>query len=414
MASISNAIFYILIFLSVYVQVFFFVTFLENRKKILIRKGKTKLASYPSVTIVVPCWNEEKTVGETVRSLLDLNYPKDKLKIFLINDGSTDNTKDVVDKFTEFSNIKVFHKENGGKFTALNLGLEKSETDFFGCLDADSFVDPDALVRIMSYFEEDSETMAVAPAVVVHNPGNIVQLAQQTEYNMGLFFKKMLGFLGAINVTPGPFTIFRKKVFNDLGPYRHAHSTEDMEIAYRMQKHNYKIENCNDAFVYTNTPQTVKKLYKQRLRWIYGFLNNTLDYRGVLLRKKYGNFALFTLPMGVVSIFSVSYLFGRIVHNVGHFLYFKILQFRVVGFDFSIKDFNFDPFFINTESFVFMMVVVYVLVMFAILFGRKMAQEKNIFSLQILYFFPIFGIVAPIWFLQAIYNTILSRKPSWR
>jgi len=414
MASISNVIFYILTFLSVYVQVFFFVTFLENRKKIVIRNGKTKLGFYPSVTIVVPCWNEENTVAETVRSLLDLNYPKDKVNIFLINDGSTDNTKNVIDKFTEFPNIKVFHKENGGKFTALNLGLEKSETDFFGCLDADSLVDPDALVRIMGYFEKDALTMAVAPAVVVHNPGNIVQKAQQTEYNMGLFFKKMLGFLGAINVTPGPFTIFRKKVFNDLGPYKHAHSTEDMEIAYRMQKHNYKIENCNDAFIYTNTPKTVKKLYRQRLRWIYGFLNNTIDYRSVLFRKKYGNFAFFTLPMGIASIFSVSYLFGRIVYNIGHFFYFKILQFRVVGFNFEMNKFDFDPFFINTESFIFMVVFVYILVMFAILFGRKMAQERKVFSLSVLYFFPIFGIVAPVWFLKAIYNTILSRKPSWR
>ena len=182
-------------------------------KKIIIRNSKTKLISYPSVTIVVPCWNEEGTVAKTVHSLLDLDYPQDKVKIFLINDGSTDDTKNVIDKFAEIPNIKVFHKENGGKFTALNLGLEKSETDFFGCLDADSFVDPEALVRIMSYFEKDSLTMAVAPAVVVHNPRSIVQFAQQTDYSMGLFFKKMLGFLGAINVTPGPFTIFRKKVF---------------------------------------------------------------------------------------------------------------------------------------------------------------------------------------------------------
>ncbi|KKR42973.1 MAG: Glycosyltransferase involved in cell wall biogenesis [Parcubacteria group bacterium GW2011_GWF1_40_6] len=414
MTSILNVILYILTFLSVYVQVFFFVTFLENRKKIIIRNSKTKLISYPSVTIVVPCWNEEGTVAKTVHSLLDLDYPQDKVKIFLINDGSTDDTKNVIDKFAEIPNIKVFHKENGGKFTALNLGLEKSETDFFGCLDADSFVDPEALVRIMSYFEKDSLTMAVAPAVVVHNPRSIVQFAQQTDYSMGLFFKKMLGFLGAINVTPGPFTIFRKKVFNDLGPYKHAHSTEDMEIAYRMQKHNYKIENCNDAFVYTNTPETIKKLYKQRLRWIYGFLNNTLDYRGVLFRRKYGNFALFTLPMGVISIFSVSYLFGKIVYDVGHFFYFKVLQFKAVGFNFKVSNFNFDPFFINTESFIFLIIVVYSLVMFAILFGRKMAKEKNIFSLNMLYFFPIFGIVAPLWFLKAIYNTILSRKPSWR
>jgi len=239
MASISNVIFYILTFLSVYVQVFFFVTFLENRKKIVIRNGKTKLGFYPSVTIVVPCWNEENTVAETVRSLLDLNYPKDKLKIFLIDDGSTDNTSNVINSFKEYQNIKVFHKENGGKYTALNLALENTQTEFFGCLDADSTADREALSRLISYFEKDPSVMAVAPSVIVHNPKNFIQQAQKAEYHMGVYFKKMLGFLGAINVTPGPLTIFRKKVFTVLGPYKHGHNTEDMEIAYRMQKNQH-------------------------------------------------------------------------------------------------------------------------------------------------------------------------------
>ena len=122
----------------------------------------------------------------------------------------------------------------------------------------------------------------------------------------------MLGFLGAIHVTPGPLTIFRKKVFDDLGPYRHAHNTEDMEIAYRMQKNHYKIEQCNDAYVYTNTPETIIKLYKQRLRWIYGFINNTIDYRKILFRKKYGNFSLFILPANIISIFAVIYLLVKL------------------------------------------------------------------------------------------------------
>src|SRR3990167_3948433 len=99
MSSISDIIFYIFIFLTVYVQVFLLITFLENRKKIVIRKGGIKLSTYPAVTLVVPCWNEEGTVKETVRSLLSLNYQKDKIKIFLIDDGSTDGTWDIIRKF---------------------------------------------------------------------------------------------------------------------------------------------------------------------------------------------------------------------------------------------------------------------------------------------------------------------------
>ena len=414
MASIFDVIFYIFIFLSVYVQVFFFVTFLENRKKIVIRKGKIKLSSYPGVTITVPCWNEEKTVEKTVRSLLNLNYPKDKLHIFLVDDGSTDSTWQAINKFAGYPNIKVFHKENGGKYTALNLGLQNMQTDFFGGLDADSLADSESLIRIMSYFEKNPEIMAVAPSVAVFNSKSFIQNAQKAEYYMGIYFKKMLGFLGAINVTPGPLTIFRKKVFGDLGPYRHGHNTEDMEIAYRMQKNNYKIEHCNDAYVYTNTPATIGKLYRQRLRWIFGFLNNTIDYRSVLFRGKYGNFAVFTLPMGIISIFSVSYLFGRIVYNVCDFLYSKIIALKAVGFSFHAQSFIFDPFFINTQSFFFLVILMYFLIIFSMVFGRRMAEGKWGFSMGMLYFFPVFSIIAPFWLLKAVYNTIIRRKPVWR
>ena len=108
--------------------------------------------------------------------------------------------------------------------------------------------------------------MAVAPSLIVHNQKTLVQSAQKMEYLMAVYFKKMLGLLGAIHVTPGPLTIFRKKVFDDLGPYRHAHNTEDMEIAFRMQKHRYKIEHCNDAYVYTGIPKTIRKLFRQPIK----------------------------------------------------------------------------------------------------------------------------------------------------
>jgi cellulose synthase/poly-beta-1,6-N-acetylglucosamine synthase-like glycosyltransferase len=235
---------------------------------------------------------------------------------------------------------------------------------------------------------------------------------------MGVYLKKMFGFLGAINVTPGPLTIFRRRVFDNLGPYRHGHNTEDMEIAYRMQKNYYKIEHCNDAFVYTDTPHTVRELYTQRLRWIYGFINNTLDYKGVLFRREYGNFSFFTLPTGMISIFSVSYFFGRTAYHSGQFLYSKIMQLRITGFHMPPNANNvasiFDPFFINTQTFVFMILLLYFLVIFSMIFGRRMTEGKWGFSPSMLCFFPIFSVIAPFWLIRAVYNTILRRKPDWR
>lgn len=414
MTSISSVVFYILTFLSVYVQVFFLITFLENRKKIIIRNGETKLAKYPSVTVMVPSWNEEKTVYKTVRSLLNLSYPKEKLQIFLIDDGSTDKTWDVISRFSKYSNIKVFKKENGGKYTALNLGLEHVQTEFLGCLDADSTADSESLVRLMSYFEKDPSIMAVAPSIIANKTKNIIQGAQKAEYDMSVYIKKMLGFLGAIHVTPGPLTIFRKKVFDDLGPYKHAHNTEDMEIAYRMQKHHYKIEQCNDAYVYTSTPTSIRKLYKQRLRWIYGFINNTIDYRKIIFRKKYGNFSIFTIPSSIISVFAVSFLFGKMVYSLGNFLFSKILEFQAVGFYFGSKINYFDPFFINTQSLSFVVILLFSFIIFSIILGKKMTEGRWKFSFNMVYFLLIFSIIGPFWLLKAVYNTILSRKPAWR
>ena len=415
MISIFSVIFYILLFLSVYIQMFFLITFIENRKKIINRKNTIILNSYPEVTIIVPGFNEENTIEKTVKSLLQLNYPKDKLKIFLIDDGSTDKTLDIMNKFIVYPNIKVFHQKNGGKHTALNFGLENTDSPFVGCLDADSMVHEESLVRIMSYFENNPNIMATAPSIIVTSPKGIIQNAQKAEYYMSVYVKKMLGFLGGIHVTPGPFTIFRKKVFDDLGPYHHAHNTEDMEIAYRMQKNYYKIDQCNDAYVYTNTPNTVKKLYKQRLRWIYGFINNTIDYRNIIFRKKYGNFSLLTVPAGIISIFAASYLFGKTLYEIVNFLFSKIVEYKTAGFFAGSKIPTIDFFFVNTQSFVlYVTIVLYFLVILSIVLGRKISQDKWGLSMDMIYFFFIYSVIAPFWLMNAVYNTIRSKRPAWR
>jgi len=414
MTSTPDIIFYILAFIAIYAQIFLLITFFENRKVFLKKTEKIKLKKYPAVTIIVPCWNEEQTVYKTVRSVFNLNYPKNKIKLILVDDGSTDNTWKVLSRFAKYPNVKVLKKENGGKHTALNLGLLHTETEFLGCLDADSVADPESLIRLMAYFEKEPEFMAVTPSIVVKETKNIIERAQKAEYLMAVYVKKMLGCLGAIHVTPGPLTIFRKKVFEDLGPYRHAHNTEDMEIAYRMQENHYPIGQCHDALVYTATPPSVKKLYKQRLRWIYGFLNNTLDYRRLMFKKNYGNFALFTLPTGILSTLTAGYVFGRLVFEMFNFLADKFFHYQVTGFDFSFKLNNFDPFFINTELSLFLGFLIYFLVVFSVLLGYKIVKAKGFLSLDLFYFFFIFSLVSPFWLGKAVYNTILSRKPAWR
>jgi cellulose synthase/poly-beta-1,6-N-acetylglucosamine synthase-like glycosyltransferase len=411
MPSIGTAIFYTTVFLSVYVQVFFLVTFFEKRKSIIIRKGSIALPEYPGVTIIVPCWNEEKTLDKTMQSLLALDYPADKLKLFIVDDGSTDNTWAMMQRYAAYPNIEIFQKENGGKHTAMNFALERTTTPFTGCLDADSVVDSQALKRIMTYFD-DPETMAVAPSIIVQKSKNPIQIAQRVEYDMSVYMKKMLAFMGAIHVTPGPFSIFRKKVFDDLGNYRKAHNTEDQEIALRMQSHGYKIEHCPDAYVYTVSPNTIKKLYKQRVRWIYGFLNNVIDYKKLFFNKKYGNVAIFTLPSGMISIITAVFAFGYGVYRLIAFLAHKLTQLSAVGW--HVPHRAFEWFYVSTESTLFLTILLYAMVILAIVLGRRMAQDKKWISLDFIYFVVIYTAIAPLWLMKAVYNTAVSKTPSWR
>ncbi len=414
MESVYTYIFYVFSFISVYVQIFFLMTFLEKRKHIVHNPEYLDLAFYPTVTIAVPCYNEEGTIEKTVKSLMALDYPKDKIKLFLIDDGSRDNTWDIIKEFDDGSNIFAFKKENGGKHTALNFALDRSTSEFFGCLDSDSLVHPQALKRILKYFEIDPRTMAVAPSIIVYNPKNILQYAQNIEYDMSIYTKKMLGFMGGIHVTPGPFSIFRKKVFDDLGQYHKAHNTEDQEIALRMQEHGYKIDHCPDAYVYTNTPESVPKLYRQRLRWIYGFIKNLIDYRRLLFRKEYGTVALFTLPSGLVSIVGVIFLFVNITGNIIKFIYNKTIEIQTIGFSNILKfNYKFDWFFLNTKAVLFLSIILYILVIVSVMIGRKMAEGKSRLSFSVFYFIIIYSVIAPFWMLRAIYNAIISKESSW-
>ena len=414
MESFSTSINYIFAFLSVYIQVFLLYTFLERRKDIVVRKDDEKLVlpSYPTVTIVVPCYNEENTISRTVESLLSLEYPKDKLKIILVDDGSKDGTWELIKTFSINPQIEIYKKENGGKHTAMNLALEKTDSMFVGGLDADSFVHPQALVRIIQMFD-DEEIMAVSPSIIVHEPKNIIQKAQKAEYDMSVYNKKMFGFLGAIHVTPGPFSIFRKKVFDDLGPYRKAHNTEDQEIALRMQEAGYRIDHCPDAYVHTVSPHTVAKLYRQRLRWIYGFIKNAFDYRRLIFRKKYGPVGTFTIPSGMVSIISILFISVIILYNFITYLVDKIIEIRTIGFNTTFDGLHFDFFYFNTKAIIFVTIVLYGMVMVALLLGRRMSEGKYRISMDMLYFVFVYSLIAPFWLLKAIWNAIWSKETSW-
>jgi cellulose synthase/poly-beta-1,6-N-acetylglucosamine synthase-like glycosyltransferase len=307
----------------------------------------------------------------------------------------------------------MYQKENGGKYTALNFGLSKTTSELVGCMDADSYVDKDMLKNIVTYFL-DKETMAVTPSVKVWMPKTIIQLMQKVEYGWGIFIRKMFAYIGALYVTPGPGTIFRKEVFDNLGGYRHAHLTEDMEMALRMQTNRYKIANSHDAFVYTVAPETVRKLYKQKLRWTYGFIKNVIDYRFLFFKRKYGNLGIFILPMASISIISALYVASMTVIHLGQTIIKEVEKIQTIGFNLRWPEFNIDWFSINTEYIAILSLIAFIGMCCIILISRKLAEGRIKIGFDLFYFLVLYTFIAPFWMAKAVYNTLFSVKTNWR
>ncbi|NTV22052.1 MAG: glycosyltransferase family 2 protein [Candidatus Yonathbacteria bacterium] len=408
---------YTVLFVSLYVEVFYTLSFFEKgslRRPEEPPENPRHPKPLPDVTILVPCWNEETTVEKTVHSLLSLNYPKKKLFLFLINDGSTDKTWDIMKKFEGHPQIRLFQKENGGKHTALNLGLEHVQTEIVGSLDADSFVHPEALLRMIDTFQKDKDVMAVTPAMKIYRPDSLMRLIQHAEYLLGVFLRKAGANMNALYVTPGPFSLFRTIIFEKIGNYKNAHLTEDMEFAMRMQHNGYRIGNRSDAYVYTVGPKTLKALYKQRLRWTYGFINNARDYRTLFFNPKHGDLGILIMPTAMFFLFAAIFFSGIALFTWGKDIWKGVEQLRAVGFQFP--DFSLPTwFFFNTDAIIFITAAVLALTLGILVIGKKIGgEEPRIIWWDTLSFLLLYGAIATLWNIAAVYKTLTSKKVFWR
>lgn len=409
----SNVIICFFLFISLYFEVFLLLTFLENKNKLKKAPGRV-LAHYPSATIIVPCFNEQESIFGTVESLLALDYPKNKLKIMVVDDGSTDNSWNLIQRYKDHPLIEIFTKKNGGKHTVLNYAIERSTSDIIGCLDADSFVTPNALKDIAFYFA-DRKTMAVTPAVKIYKPDNILLKIQKVEHDWGIFLRKMLSFIDALYVTPGPFSFFRREVFINLGPYRKAHNTEDMEMAMRLQKNGYKIKNCHTAFVYTVAPRRFSKLFIQRLRWTYGFLKNAIDYRELFFNRAQGNLGFFILPLMIISAVSTLWFAGAFLLKIGLKIKTIFVNWQAINFDWHhLKFFDFSWFYVNTNIITIIAIFSLILMLTLILLGRKFSEGKIRLKMDLFYFFIFYPFIYPTWLAKSVYNVLVSKNTNWR
>ncbi len=316
---IIDGVIWVAYLLSLYFSIFLVLVYWDKKNIFNREKYYAPLSKTPLVSILVPAYNEEKTIIATLESINNLDYSKNLLDVIVINDGSKDSTPKKVQQYIKDKpHFRLISHKNCGKAASMNRALNLAKGEFFACLDADSFVERSTLKKMLSlyYQENDPQLAIVTPAMKVSSPQNILQKIQWLEYLVLIFISRLASQLDSLYVAPGPFSIYRTDIIKKLGGFDPKNITEDQEIAYRVQLHHYKIKQCPDGYVYTTAPHKLKPFYQQRKRWYLGSIICLHQYRNMIANKKYGDFGMMQMIkstlgyiLAITGIFIGIYLF---------------------------------------------------------------------------------------------------------
>ena len=344
---------------------------------------------YPGMAVLVPAYNEEATIAESLRSLLTLNYPD--LEIMVVNDGSTDATMDVLRREFDLApldtaagwefdldstgisvpyevpseeihgvyrskthdDLLVVDKDNGGKSDALNAGLWLTEKELFCAVDSDTIIERDALLQMVRPFLADPDrVVATGGTVRVANgcdigDGRINEVVlpktglpglQVMEY-LRAFYSGRLGLnrLKGLILISGAFGVFRADYAREVGGYRHDTITEDFDIVVRLHRYlmdndiEYDVEFVPEPVAWTEVPASRRVLGRQRRRWYRGMIETLVTNRTMLFNRKYGRVGTFILPM-----FTAAEALGPLIEGFGYLLLPIAIYLGVLNFEFFL------------------------------------------------------------------------------
>lgn len=414
---IAKMIIWLLYFIGVYFTVFWLSVLIFNPKE----NTKVKRKIWPEVTIILPMYNEEKHVEWTLDSVFSLDYPKNKLKVICVNDGSKDNTIGALKKLKSKYDFEIIDKKNGGKATAINAGLDKTKSPYFVVLDADCYVEEHSLKALIEEFDS-KEIASVMPIMKVNKPQNVIQRVQWLEYLINITYKYIMGRLDCIHVVPGPFSAYKTGIVKSLGGFRHGHMTEDLEMALRLQDNHYKLKQSMSAVVHTNSPANLKAFVSQRTRWYQGTLLNVKDYKHFLFNKKYGEFGMFHMPlvtvMGILALLGVlTFLYLGLKNLFFTFKRWYLTNFDIITYitnlewNLTLIDFSWNTIFMTL--FMFLIVFSMVYLAFASTRERISVFSRFKFTTMFLYYFVIYNILMGYIWGKVLFKLILRKANKW-
>ena len=405
-------VFFFYMFIGLYMLIFLTIVFFQNRKNLFSYPEAKKLEG---VSIVMPCYNEAERVGEAIESLLRLDYPKDKLEIIIVDDQSKDNSVEVIQKYVDkYENVRLIinSRNSGGAAEPTNIGIKNSKYDYIAVADADSMPKKDVLKKMIGFLQEDSKVGAVTCSVLVRNPRKFIQKLQAIEYASISFSRKLLDFVDAVYVTPGPFALYKKNVLLEVGLFDTKNLTQDIEIIWRLLKHGYKAKMCLDTSVHSYSPERFKSWFRQRVRWSIGGTQTLIKHRNELFKKRMLGF--FVIPFFAISTFlgllGLSIFIYLIVKKF--LIYYLVTKYSIYGGTalFYLQDVNVSPSILNYFG-----VILFILGVFFTIFGLFVVKDKELGNnkfFNIAFYMIIYLTIYPVILVFALYK-LATGKYSW-
>lgn len=374
------------IFTLIYIILFFFGIFfvmifiIMHHRNIHELYSSPNIKNYRPISILIPAYNEEDTIGDTIISVMRLEYPENKKEVIVLNDGSKDNTLKICERLKKkYKTLIILNKPNSGKARSLNEGIALAKGELIAVVDADSYPMSDGLKKMVGYFE-DENVAAVTSRVLVKNKNNWLSKFQVLDYSIIAWTRKLLDFVDSVYVTNGPLSIYRKKVLIEVGGFDHTNLTEDIEVTWHILSKGYNTRMSYSAIVYTSVPEDFKTWIRQRVRWNLGGLQTVGKYWKTMFKK--GSFGFFVIPY--VSASFILALIGFLL--LVRFYYIKG-TYQIVSLYYAMQGYPYWEYFefrIYLTLLLFLATIFFVLAIYYYKIGFKNSETGNKSIIKIL------------------------------
>jgi len=388
-------------FISLYMMSLFIMIYVRNRNNFFEYPRTNK--NY-SVSFVVPAYNEGKSIRETVEHIFDIGYGNIR-EVIVVNDCSKDNTQEVVESLMKkYPKLKLINnkKNLGSAAASQNAGLKEAKGELIAIVDGDSFPAKLSINKMAGFFD-DPKVGAVTCPVLARNKNKFWEKIQGIEYQAISFARKLLEYVDAIYVTPGPLALYRKTTLDEIGGFDESNMTQDIEATWHLAHNGWDRKMCLGTHVTSIVPNKIKPWWRQRRRWNIGGLQCIYKYRKFIGKK--GMLGFFIIPFFMINmflgLFGLGVFFYVLTRNIiSKFLYTNY-SIQAGTPLLTLSEFYITPSFLNYLGIVlFVAGLIYILAILSIL-KEKIMTKENI--LNIPFYLILYLILYPFIMINSIY-----------